>query len=87
MNQVSARLAELKATIDAGSRHRDSMLSMISHQVEPWILMVQDAIICCYEIFNRTTVETFVLPSCLCSGHLFLCLVKSFFEAVLVIYL
>lgn len=41
IDEVSARLAELKATIDAGSRHRDSMLSMISHQVEPWILMIR----------------------------------------------
>ncbi|MCO5605790.1 hypothetical protein L7F22_059974 [Adiantum nelumboides] len=41
MDEVSGRLAELKATIDASSRHRDSMLSMISYQIEPWSLMVR----------------------------------------------
>lgn len=41
IDEVSARLAELKTTIDAGSRHRDSMLSMISHQMEQWGLMVR----------------------------------------------
>eukprot|EP00250_Pteridium_aquilinum_P011093 c19833_g1_i2 orf=605-2590(+) len=41
IDEVSARLAELNATIDAGSRHRDSMLSMISYQIELWISMVK----------------------------------------------
>ncbi|KAH7372408.1 hypothetical protein KP509_17G002500 [Ceratopteris richardii] len=41
INEVSERVAELKATIDAGNRHRDSMLSMISHQFEHWNLMVR----------------------------------------------
>lgn len=41
IDEVSARLAELKAAIDAGSRHRDNMLSTIAYQVELWTSMVR----------------------------------------------
>lgn len=39
--EVSARLSELKATIDAGNRHRDNLLSSIAYEVEQWNSMVR----------------------------------------------
>lgn len=41
LDEVSARLVELKATIDAGNRHRDNILSSISSDIELWALVVK----------------------------------------------
>ncbi|KAH7435569.1 hypothetical protein KP509_06G069800 [Ceratopteris richardii] len=56
MNEISSRLAELKATIDAGNRHRDGLLSMVSYQVDQWSVMVrkQKAI---YHILNMLNID------------------------------
>ncbi|MCO5586967.1 hypothetical protein L7F22_040912 [Adiantum nelumboides] len=41
LDEVSARLVELKATIDAGNRHRDNVLSSIASDIELWASMVK----------------------------------------------
>lgn len=41
LDEVSARLVELKATIDAGNRHRDNILSSIASDIELWASMVK----------------------------------------------
>ncbi|XP_077225892.1 V-type proton ATPase subunit a2-like isoform X2 [Tasmannia lanceolata] len=41
LEKVSGRLAELKATIDVGLRHRDNLLTTISYQFEQWNLLVK----------------------------------------------
>lgn len=41
LDEVSARLLELKATIDAGNRYRDNLLSTIASEIELWSLMVK----------------------------------------------
>lgn len=41
LDEVSARLQELKATIDAGNRHRDNVLLSIASEIELWSSMVK----------------------------------------------
>eukprot|EP00250_Pteridium_aquilinum_P015712 c22716_g1_i1 orf=323-2749(+) len=41
LDEVSARLLELKATIDAGNRHRDNILTTIASDIESWAVMVK----------------------------------------------
>eukprot|EP00897_Mesotaenium_endlicherianum_P007882 jgi/Mesen1/7121/ME000369S06443 len=38
---VAARIAELQTTIDAGIRHRNTVLSAIAHQIEQWHELVR----------------------------------------------
>lgn len=41
IDEVSARLSELKTTIDAANRHRDNLLSTIACEIELWTSMVR----------------------------------------------
>lgn len=50
--QVSSRLAELEATLDAGIRHRNKALTSVGFHLAKWINMVRW---CCYFFFTLTT--------------------------------
>ncbi|GJP49701.1 hypothetical protein CLOM_g8883 [Closterium sp. NIES-68] len=55
-SEVIARLSELQTTIDAGNRHRDSLLNNISYQIENWASLVrrEKAI---YHILNQLSID------------------------------
>lgn len=38
--QVSSRLAELQATLEAGAHHRDNVLTTIGFNLEKWTVLV-----------------------------------------------
>eukprot|EP00475_Leptophrys_vorax_P011349 TRINITY_DN17861_c0_g1_i3.p1 TRINITY_DN17861_c0_g1~~TRINITY_DN17861_c0_g1_i3.p1 ORF type:complete len:781 (-),score=105.21 TRINITY_DN17861_c0_g1_i3:124-2148(-) len=55
-SEVVSRLSELQTTIDAGNRHRDSLLNTISYQIENWSNLVrrEKAI---YHVLNQLSID------------------------------
>lgn len=54
--EVISRLSELQTTIDAGNRHRDSVLNSISYQIENWNILVrrEKAV---YHVLNQLSID------------------------------